>query len=236
MPRDTSKQTEPALTDVRQSLVALIKQADRAGANALLDAWAARHGYEEVFKLLLEPALIGIGESITGEKHTLTQAYVAAKVAEDMLTRAVNQPGANAYAEPEKGPVVLGNAEGDFHALGRRMVATMLRSKGWLVHDLGNDVPPEEFVDQALATGARVIGVSAMTMTTAQGIRALRQELDTRGLTGRMQLAVGGAVFLVMPGLVEEVGGDGTASNMFAAPGLFERLWQASLQAETIHA
>ena len=78
MPRDTSKQTEPALTDVRQSLVALIKQADRAGANALLDAWAARHGYEEVFKVLLEPALIGIGESITGEKHTLAQAYVAA--------------------------------------------------------------------------------------------------------------------------------------------------------------
>ncbi|MDS4015954.1 MAG: cobalamin-dependent protein [Candidatus Accumulibacter sp.] len=236
MSLELCNETAPTLAQVRQSLVSLIKQADRAGANALLNSWAAHHGYEQVFKELLEPALIGIGESITGEKHTLAQAYVAAKVAEDMLTRAVNQPGASDHDEPAKGPVVLGNPEGDFHALGRRMVATMLRSKGWLIHDLGNDVPAEEFIGQALATGARIIGVSAMTMTTAQGIRALRQEIDARGLRGRIQLAVGGAVFLVMPGLAEDVGGDGTASSMFAAPALFDRLWQASLQAELSHA
>ncbi|MBL8398945.1 MAG: cobalamin-dependent protein [Candidatus Accumulibacter sp.] len=228
----TPNQTEPALTDVRQSLITLIKQADRAGANELLDAWANRHGHEEVFKMLLEPALTAIGESITGEKHTLAQAYVASKVAEDMLTKAMNQPGGNAATEPTKGPVVLGNAESDFHALGRRMVATMLRSKGWVIHDLGNDVPASEFVDKALETGARIIGVSAMTMTTAQGIRDVRREIDARGLSGRIQLAVGGAVFLVMPGLLEEVGGDGTAANMFAAPSLFDRLWDQSIQAE----
>ncbi len=219
-------ENEPSLADVRRSLVALIKQADRAGANALLDIWAARHGYEEVFKALLEPALITIGESIAGESYTLAQAYVAAKVAEDMLTKVVNRPGDKSGAGPAKGPVVLGNAEGDFHALGRRMVATMLRSDGWTVCDLGNDVTASEFVDKALETGARIIGVSAMTMTTAQGIRDVRREIDARGLTGRIQLAVGGAVFLVMPGLLEEVGGDGTATSMFDAPRLFDRLWE----------
>jgi methanogenic corrinoid protein MtbC1 len=225
-------ETEPVLTEVRQSLMTLIKQADRGGAIALLDSWAERHGHEEVFKLLLEPALIGIGESITGEKHTLAQAYVAAKVAEDMLTKAVRGAGGSVAGEPAKGPVVLGNPEGDFHALGRRMVATMLRSKGWLVHDLGNDVPANEFVDKALETGSRIIGVSAMTMTTAQNIRDVRREIDSRGLSGRLQLAVGGAVFLVMPGLLEEVGGDGTAASMFTAPSLFDRLWEASLLVE----
>ncbi len=53
----------------------------------LLDGWAARYGYEEVFKAVLEPALVIIGESLTAELSTLAQAYVAAKVAEDMLTK-----------------------------------------------------------------------------------------------------------------------------------------------------
>ena len=114
--------------------------------------------------------------------------------------------------------------------MGRRMVATMLRSDGWIVHDLGNDVTAAEFLDKAVEVDARVIGVSAMTMTTAHNIQDVRREIDARGLTGRIQLAVGGAVFLVTPSLFAEVGGDGTSSTMFDAPRLFERLWQKSLQ------
>jgi len=131
-----------------------------------------------------------------------------------------------------KGTVVIGNIEEDFHALGRRMVGTFLRAEGWIVHDLGNDVPAKEFVDKALEVGARVIGVSAMMMTTALNIRRVRQEIDSRGLTGRIQLAVGGAVFCVSPGLVDEVGGDGTAANALAASGLFDRLWRESIGKE----
>lgn len=221
---------EPSLADVRESLVALIKQADRAGANVLLDGWAARYGYEEVFKAVLEPALVIIGESLTAELSTLAQAYVAAKVAEDMLTKITALSQAKFGDRSPKGPVVLGNAEEDFHAMGRRMVATMLRSEGWIVHDLGNDVTAAEFLDKAAEVDARVIGVSAMTMTTAHNIQDVRREIDARGLTGRIQLAVGGAVFLVTPRLFAEVGGDGTSSTMFDAPRLFERLWQKSLQ------
>lgn len=221
-----------SVADIQHSLVALIKQADRAGADALLDDWAARHSYEEVFKVILEPALSIIGEAITTESFTLAQAYVAAKVAEDMLTKAINQSRGKLGAGPAKGPVVIGNAEGDFHALGRRMVATMLRSNGWTVCDIGNDAPATEFVDKALEINARVIGVSAMTLSTAHNIRDVRREIDGRGLAGRLQLAVGGAVFLVMPGLVEEVGGDGTAASMFDAPRLFDRLWEQSIQRE----
>lgn len=233
---ETSDNPEPALADVRQSLVALIRQADRTGANALLDLCSSRHGYEQVFKLVLEPALYTIGESISGEKYALAQAYVAAKVAEGMLSKAISPFDGNSATGPAKGHAVLGNAEGDFHALGRRMVATMLRANGWVIDDLGNDVPANEFVDKALESGARIIGVSAMTMSAAQAIRDVRREIGMRGLSGRMQLAVGGAVFVVMPTLLDEVGGDGTAPSMFEAPRLFERLWQRSIAAAAVTA
>jgi hypothetical protein len=71
-----------------------------------------------------------------------------------------------------------------------------------------------------------------MMRTTAHNIKQLRNELDSRKLTGRIQLAVGGAVFLVCPGLDLEVGGDGTTRTAIDAPALFQRLWDASLLAE----
>jgi methanogenic corrinoid protein MtbC1 len=220
--------------DIQQSLIERIRLADRQGSNALLDAWATEHGYERLITDVLDPALILIGEEWSASgTFTLAQVYIAAKVTEDVLSKIASMRKLPSEGRLPKGPVVIGNIEEDFHALGRRMVGTFLRAEGWIVHDLGNDVPATAFVDKAQEIGARVIGVSAMMMTTARNIRGVRDEIDRRGLTGRIQLAVGGAVFHVCPGLVEEVGGDGTAPNALAAPDLFDRLWQQSVGKET---
>jgi methanogenic corrinoid protein MtbC1 len=219
--------------DIQQSLIERIRLADRQGCNALLDAWATEHGYERLITDVLDPALILIGEEWSSSGNfSLAQVYIAAKVTEDVLNKIASMRKLPSDGRPPKGPVVIGNIEEDFHALGRRIVGTFLREEGWIVHDLGNDVPATAFVDNALEVGARVIGVSAMMMTTARNIRRVRHEIDSRGLTGRIQLAVGGAVFRVCPGLVQEVGGDGTAPNALAAPGLFDRLWQQSVGKE----
>lgn len=214
-------------------LIESIRRADRDQANALLDAWGAEHGYERLLTEVLEPTLVLIGEQWRSfESFSLAQAYMAAKITEDTLVKIADRASRPAVDQPGKGPVVIGNVEEDFHALGRKMVGTFLRAEGWQVHDLGNDVLPEMFVDKAVEVGARVIGVSAMMLTTAHNIRRVRDEIERRGLTGRIQLAVGGAVFLVMPGLVDEVGGDGTAANAIEAVQLFDRLWASSLKTE----
>jgi len=218
---------------IQQSLIEKIRLADRQGANALLDAWATEHGYERLISDVLDPTLLLIGEKwCASGAMTLAQVYIAAKVTEDVLNKIISMRINPSEGQPPKGPVVIGNIEEDFHALGRRMVGTFLRAEGWIVHDLGNDVPATVFVDKALEVGARVIGVSAMIMTTALNIKMVRQEIDSRGLTGRIQLAVGGAVFCVSPGLVGEVGGDGTAANALAVPDLFNRLWRQSVEKE----
>jgi methanogenic corrinoid protein MtbC1 len=118
----------------------------------------------------------------------------------------------------------MGNTEDDYHVLGRSMVVSFLRIKGWKVVDLGCDVSARDFVDQAVKAGACVIGASAMMLTTARNIRGIREEIDRRGLADRIKLAVGGAVFRMRPELVVELGGEGTAANALDAPQLFEHL------------
>ncbi len=180
-------------------------------------------GYAAMIHDFLDPTLQRIGNMWSLGTISLAQGYVAGKVAELVLNKAI-ESGESASLSDNQGIAVLSNIEDDFHALGRKMVASFLRLDGWKVEDLGNDVIPSAFVDTALKLNAKVIGASAMMLSTALNVRALRAELDSRGLSGSIQLAVGGAVFRMRPGLVDEVGGDGSAASAMEAPALFRAL------------
>lgn len=218
--------------DWSSELVGCIKGADRVAANALLTDWAETRSYEEAVTELLTPALELFGGlwADQGGETSLAQGYVAAKIAEDLLGRIlVVREAEGRSLEAKHGSVVIGNVEDDYHPLGRNMLVAFLRSAGWEVYDLGVDVPPEVFLDKVQEVGARVLGASAMMFSTARNVAGIRQEIDRRGLTGRVQLAVGGAVFKLRPELVQAFGGDGTAPTALHAPALFEQLWQRSL-------
>ena len=214
----------------RISLLETILKGEREQANRLLDDCAASSDYRAVMNDILEPVLEEIGNRWADESISLAQGYVAGKVAEDMLLK-IHESIKDAFDKQlDKGPVVVGNIEDDYHSLGRKLVSVFLQTAGWTVYDLGNDVSAKEFVDKAVETGARVIGVSAMMYTTAGNIRKVRDEIVRRNLSTRIRLAVGGAVFKIRPELVREVGGDGTAASCFKAPKLIEELLAKSLK------
>lgn len=218
------------LNDDRQTLTALILNAERDEANAFMDALAAQSSYREVFLSLLEPVLKDIGEMWVEEELSLAQGYVAGKIAEDLLEKMVHSGEQQRERANSKGPVVIGNIEDDYHELGKKMVCTFLRTAGWRVYDLGPDVTAGEFVARAVEVGARIIGVSAMMYSTAEHIKTVREEIDAQGLRGKVLLAVGGAVFKLQPDLVHEVGGDGTIDAAINAPEFFDHLWATSIK------
>lgn len=206
-----------------ESLFQLILQSDRRGAKRLVEELAKSKGYEYCVKEILEPALSRFGERwAKADDVSLAQGYMAGKIAEDVMMKVKTEKDLEERGEERKISVVMGNIEDDFHALGRKMVSIFLQSSGFTVHDLGNDVIPEEFVDRAQETGARVIGASAMMYSTAMNICRLREEIDKRGLKGKVSLAVGGAVFNLRPELVKEVGGEGSSRNAIDAIRLIE--------------
>ncbi len=223
------------LSDIQQQVLAKLMEGDRVAAIGLIDEWALHRAYSRAVTEILEPVLHEFGEQwYRGEELSLSHGYIAGKVAQYLMEKSLHEQKKNNSApRKKKGVLVIGNIEDDYHSLGRMMLRRFLEISGWHVHDLGNDVLAEEFVDKALEVGARVIGVSAMMYTNALNIRKLRREIDGRGLKGRLQLAVGGAIFISRPGLVREVGGDGTAINAFKSVELMERLWHKStLQGE----
>lgn len=212
------------------NIVDCIVSADPESAIHLLRQWAGQHGTDRLADRLLVPVMDRFTAQYTEpDQSPLARGYVAARVAEaamEMIARDLP-----ACPLQQHGVVVLGNIEDDFHALGRRIVGTFLRSSGWHVVDLGNDVPAAQFVDAALQHRARVVGVSAMMYATARGIVEVRREIDRRKLGGTIKLAVGGAVFGQDQHLIDEVGGDGTAGTAQHAPALVRRLHDEAVAA-----
>jgi methylmalonyl-CoA mutase cobalamin-binding domain/chain len=205
-------------------LVTKIIDASRIEAVDFMVEIAKEVGYFAAINQVLEPALIEIGEMWSKEKLSLAQGYVAAKITEDVLLKALETKEWQSKIAKNHTIVVLANIEDDFHSLGRKMVSTFLKASGWEVCDMGNDITAFELVNKAVELNAPIIGVSAMMYTSALNIKKVRHEIDNRKLQNKIKLAVGGAIFKVRPELVHEVGGDGTVASAMQVPQLFSEL------------
>jgi 5-methyltetrahydrofolate--homocysteine methyltransferase len=94
---------------------------------------------------------------------------------------------------PSRGKVVIGSVQGDLHDIGKNLVGIMLTGSGFEVVDLGNDVPPEKFVDTAVEQDAHIIGMSALLTTTMSVMKQVVDLVRERGLAGKVKVIVGGA-------------------------------------------
>jgi len=212
-------------TEKKQDLIAsLINEGEKHQAVELLHQWAVQTSFNEVIYNILEPMLVNWGKLWMQGKLSLAHGYVSGKVAEEFYLLAANDPEFKNSLVKARGTVILGNIEDDFHPLGRRLVGIYAQAAGWNIIDLGTDVPTQTFVEKAGEYQADIIAISAMMFTTAKNILKVRQELDRNGFSGKVKLAVGGAVFKLRPELVAEIGGDGTADTAIDAPALFEKL------------
>jgi 5-methyltetrahydrofolate--homocysteine methyltransferase len=97
----------------------------------------------------------------------------------------------------EAGQILLGTVEGDIHDIGKNIVAILLRSHGFSVNDLGVDVPPAEFVGEALRLKPDIIALSGLLTLSYDPMKATIQavrKLDDPSVAKTPFIIGGGAV------------------------------------------
>jgi len=121
-----------------------------------------------------------------------------------------------------RGVVVLGTVEGDVHDIGKAIVAAYLRANGFEVHDIGKDVPPQDFIDKAVEVDADVIGSSALLTATLAVQGEIEEYLKDAGLRDKFKTIVGGAT--CTQGWAEKIGADAYATDASDAIVKIEKL------------
>lgn len=108
-----------------------------------------------------------------------------------------------------RGQVVMGVVQGDVHDIGKNIVKMMFDAAGFTVHDLGRDVPLEDFVEEQLKTESEIVALSAMMTTTMIGMREIIKKIKEKNPMAKIM--IGGAP--VTEEIAAKWGADGYAKD-----------------------
>ncbi len=166
---------------------------------------------------ILNKGLIA-GMSIVAEKFKSNEIFVpevlisakAMQAGLDILEPLLVKAGFN-----PAGKIVIGTARGDLHDIGKNLVSMMLKGGGFSVIDLGIDVAPRRFIDEAIKSDAEVIAMSSLITTSMPSMKATIDLLKSENLSAKIKTVIGGAP--VTQEYADEIGADGYADNASSA-------------------
>jgi methylmalonyl-CoA mutase cobalamin-binding domain/chain len=161
----------------------------------------------------LIPAMAEVGDRMATGEAFIADVLLAARA----MTAAVGVLEARLVADGHKQDVkvVIGTVKGDFHDIGKNLVATVLRGVGFEVIDLGVNVSPEKFCDAVAEHSPTALCLSALLTTTMMEMPRVLQALEERQIRRVCKVMVGGAP--VTRPFADQIGADGYAPNAVAA-------------------
>lgn len=199
------------MADMKTLADAVIKGDQATAVSVTKDALAAGTAP----KTILDEGLIA-GMDIVGSRFKKNEIYIpevliaarAMKMAMEVLEPELVKAG----VEPI-GKLIIGTVQGDLHDIGKNLVAMMLKGAGFEVIDLGVDVSPDKFVQEAKTRGAQLIGMSALLTTTMPGMEKTIKALQDAGVSAKVM--VGGAP--VTENFAQKIGAQGYAPDAASA-------------------
>ena len=151
------------------------------------------------------PDLVGAADAIAGATPIFE---------EELKRRGVERESA--------GTVVLGTVYGDIHSIGKTMVGSLLTADGFVVYDIGIDIPAEKFVEEVTTKQPDILAMSSLLTTTAPEQRKVISILKEAGLRDKVKIMVGGGA--ITQEFADEIGADGFETTAPGAAKLARKL------------
>ena len=174
----------------------------------------------DIIQKNMVPILNDIGDQFARLELFLPDLVMAAEVAtavkEVISDKLVRSEGV------DTGKVVIGTLQGDVHDIGKNIVATLLEVNGYEVFDLGNDVPPFDFIETAKKENADIIALSSLLTTSMPYMEDVLKGLNGLGCRDQFKVIVGGGP--VSAAWAESIGADGYSEDANEAIQLCNRI------------
>ncbi|RJS67675.1 cobalamin-binding protein [Candidatus Bathyarchaeota archaeon] len=154
------------------------------------------------------------GMDIVGQKYEANEYFLAELIMAGETMKEgmkVLEPYLKTGKVKRLGKVVIGTVRGDLHDIGKNIAATLLRSAGFDVIDLGVDVSPEQFVEAVRRNNPDIVAMSALLTTTMTEMENTIKALKEAGLRDKVKIIIGGAP--ITPEYAEKIGADAAAKD-----------------------
>lgn len=196
------------LEKMSQAIIAIDKDAAVAAAE---EAVAANMSPLKAIEEGLQPGIQTVGDRFEAFECFLPELIGSAeafKAAMDVLEPVIAKMSEN---QKSSGTVVMGTVKGDIHKIGKDIVVLLLKTRGFKVIDLGEDIPASEFLKAAQKHDADIIGLSALLNTTMPAQQEVIKLFSEEGIRNNVTIMIGGAP--VSQKWADEIGADGYAKT-----------------------
>ncbi|XRQ12284.1 cobalamin B12-binding domain-containing protein [Actinomadura welshii] len=149
---------------------------------------------EELLLDVIAPLQARVGREWAANRLTVAQEHTATAVNERVIGAVAHHPAVRRLREaaPERpGPVTVACIDGEWHALPARLVAELLRLRGWRVDYLGAQVPTAQLISHLHRTGPAAVALSSSIATRLPAAHAAITACRSTGTP----VLVGGAAF-----------------------------------------
>jgi len=152
---------------------------------------------------------MGRGMELVGERYEKGEYFLSELIMAGVTMKegmALVEPHLKGQTTETAGRVLIGTVEGDLHDIGKNIVATMLQSAAFEVHDLGVDVPPKTFVEKTRGLKPDIVALSALLSVTIGKVKETIDALKEFSLRENVKVLVGGSC--LNEKVAREVGAD----------------------------
>lgn len=155
---------------------------------AVEKAVAAKESPEEILDAL-QAGLDIVGDRYSAQVYFLSELMLSA----ELFNEASGMLDQDAVESVEKlGTFLIGTVETDVHDIGKNIVVSILKSKGFEVIDLGIDVPVRRFVEAVRENEPQLIGLSCLLTTCFDKMKETVEAIRDAGLDENRLILVGG--------------------------------------------
>ena len=174
---------------------------------------------DEIFNALRK-GMQKVGEKFAKKEYFLADLVYSAELFQDINKIIMPLVEEKESGEP-LGKIVFGTVKHDIHDIGKDIVIALLRAEGFLVVDLGVDVPPEKFVEVIKKEKPHAVGLCGLLTA------AIEQMKETVELI-RLNIKQENIAILVGGGPIDEsvckyTGADDWAPNAVEAVKSFKK-------------
>ncbi|MEU3062662.1 cobalamin-dependent protein [Streptomyces subrutilus] len=186
-PRHT---TAPAADRSAKELWESVIDLDEPGAMAVVRrALDAGLDAESVLLDVIAPVQGQVGEEWAANRITVAQEHAATAINDRAVAALARHPSVR--TTPTRGRITVACVDGEWHALPARLLAEVLRLRGWHVDYLGAQVPAPHLIAHLHRTGPDAVALSSSIATRLPTAHATITACQAAGTP----VLVGGAAF-----------------------------------------
>ncbi|UNC91567.1 corrinoid protein [Candidatus Contubernalis alkaliaceticus] len=200
----SEERAKELFNELKQGVIIFDEERVASAAQAVVDEGI------DAFKAInqgLVPGMEEVGDLYEKQEYFISELLLCAEALYAGLN--ILEPNMKKRKARVSGALIIGVVQGDVHDIGKNIIKMVFEVTGFEIHDLGRDVPVEEFVEKALSIDVDIVCLSAMMTTTMVNMKEVILRIKEKN--PNVKVLIGGAP--VNEDIAQRYGADGYADD-----------------------